>query len=101
MPLHSDNETCISPKSWIIIISIGANKTLYFEDCANNKKFEVLVNHGDILAMSTSSQSRIKHKVLSRIAGDSNFPRASLTFRQIILNICSYRHLEPLISTEL
>ena len=84
MPLHSDNESCIAAKTWILIISIGASKKLYLKDSTSPKKFYVPVNNGDIVAMSNSSQSRIRHKVLPGSPDESNSPRVSLTFRQII-----------------
>ena len=47
------------------------------------KKINLLINHGDILAISTPSQNRIKHKVLEGPKNDLTYPRVSLTFRQI------------------
>ena len=83
MPLHSDDEPCIQDRSWILIISIGASRVLYLKD-SKSKKFNVPITHGDIVAMSTQSQSKIKHKILPCPYFQKNPARISLTFRHII-----------------
>ena len=93
MTFHSDNENVICTDSWIVTVSLGCNRTIGFWDRELGKRYNIRLEHGDLICFSKASQTRIKHSVFSPsppviTTGDSFIPRfrgrVSLTFRKMV-----------------
>ena len=83
IPPHSDDEACIAPKSTIMTISFGQERTLQFESIVNpNMKENVTVRHGDVVTMTQVSQACFKHSV--PVDNDCKNLRISITLRKIL-----------------
>ena len=83
IPPHSDDEDCIAPKSTIMTISFGQERTLQFESTVNpNTKENVTVRHGDVVTMTQVSQAYFKHSV--PVDDDCKNLRISITLRKIL-----------------
>ena len=87
MPDHSDNEICIEPHTFIVTISLGSCRKMFFKEIGSGARLlSVNISHGDILIFSKESQSRYTHSIppsynLSTI--QSFMPRISATFRRL------------------
>ena len=84
IPEHSDDETCIADNSFILTISFGDTRRMYFKDIATGKKLcSILLKNCGILIFSKSSQYRFSHSIPSERNGNDYSPRISATFRNI------------------
>ena len=82
MPSHNDSEECIEDDSHIVTISLGASRTLKFNEInTGDSVISVEVNHGDVFIMSKASQMYYKHEVLPDPSCIDK--RISVTFRLI------------------
>ena len=92
-PPHSDDEPFIGPLSDIYTMSIGATRTMRFNNLdtlSTNKEIDVPLTDGDLLVFSRSSQDSWKHSITPD--ADIHMPRFSLTFRALApynLNSCA------------
>ena len=78
---HSDNEDEIAPGSSIVTISLGATRSVKFQQMDGQATINLQsleVNHGDIFIMSKESQHLYQHSVPSI---DCTGPRISITCR--------------------
>ena len=86
IPFHSDDENCIAPRSFILMLSLGATRTLYFKRLGSRDKnqacLKVDMADGEIIVFSRGSQNFFLHGVPSENHG--GLPRLSATFRSII-----------------
>lgn len=84
IPPHSDNEECIEPDSDIITVSIGATRTVVFQNIVGplteQRKFEL--PHGSVHSMSTLSQHAWEHSIPPSSVPNCG-PRLSLTLRKL------------------
>ena len=85
MPDHSDNEHYIEPLSFIVTISLGSTRKIFFKNSMSGAPLaSVAVVHGDILIFSKESQSRFTHGIPSvNYSSNSFLPRISATFRRL------------------
>ena len=82
MPLHSDTEDCIEDESYIVTVSLGATRTLMFNDMSTGQDvMSTDLHHGDVSIMSRHSQDYYKHEILPDPSCSDS--RISLTFRLI------------------
>ena len=82
IPLHSDTEDCIEDDSYIVTVSLGATRTLMFQEVSTGHDIvSTDLQHGDVSIMSRRSQDYFKHEIVP----DSlcSYSRISLTFRLI------------------
>ena len=96
IPLHSDDEECIKPKSLIMTISLGETRLLQFKSKSKSAVVtDLSLSHGDVVTMTQLSQSYFQHTV--PVDPESKHPRISITLRNIVelpaMN--SERHSEP------
>ncbi len=83
LPMHSDDEEDISDNSFIFTVSLGASRTINFQQKSSSAPVtSVKVEHGDVYVMSKKSQEFYKHGI-PRDFGKAT--RVSLTFRHIIV----------------
>ena len=84
MPPHSDNEPSIAPGSSIVTVSLGQTRELQFRRKLTTDKQVLEVKHGDVFAMTRSSQDVYDHGVpeVTDPTIDNNV-RISVTFRQL------------------
>ena len=80
IPPHSDNEVCIMPGSSIYTVSIGAERTLMFENIDGTVR-QYKLPDGSVYSMTLSSQLTWKHSVPRESCDDT---RISFTFRRIM-----------------
>ena len=80
IPPHSDNEDCIVPGSTIYTVSVGAERTLVFDNIDGTERTYKLLD-GSVYAMSQSSQLIWEHSVPRE---SCNGTRISFTFRRIV-----------------
>lgn len=88
MPDHSDNESCIGENSFIVTISFGTQRRMFFKDINSYETLcSVLLNDGHVLIFSKTSQLLFSHGIPSDRSSDSHdlTPRISATFRHIIV----------------
>ena len=82
MPLHSDTEDCIEDESYIVTVSLGATRTLMFNEMSTGQDvMSTDLHHGDVSIMSRHSQDYYKHEILPNPSCSDS--RISLTFRLI------------------
>ena len=77
---HSDNEAEIVESSHILTVSLGAGRTVSFQQITGNSTKRLQVGHGDVYVMSASSQSVYRHGVPKDFCKKM---RVSLTFRHL------------------
>ena len=86
IPFHADDEDCIAPRSFIITLSLGATRTLFFKRLGsrntNQTCLQVNLADGEIIGFSRGSQDFFLHGIPSVKSG--GLPRLSATFRSII-----------------
>ncbi len=82
MGLHADNEPELGRNPVIASVNFGASRKMVFRKNGTKEKFEVILNHGDLLVMSGALQHNWKHEIPKqrRIAD----PRLNVTFRKIL-----------------
>ena len=84
MPYHSDNETHIKPKSYILTISLGSERKMYFKETSTDLNLlSVTLRHGNVLLFSKESQSKYQHGIQPSINTNTPLPRISATFRNL------------------
>ena len=90
LPFHSDDEKCIRENSYIVTLSLGASRTMYFKDFENKLGTEYLysteLQDGDIIIFSKESQFKYLHGIPALVSSDcqhSTSSRISATFRSI------------------
>ena len=84
IPEHSDDETCIVDNSFILTISFGDSRRMFFKEIASgNKLCSILLKNCHILIFSKSSQYRFSHSIPLERKGHDYSPRISATFRNI------------------
>ena len=96
IPLHSDDEECIAPKSVIMTVSLGETRLLQFKSKSKSAVVtELSLSHGDAVTMTQLSQSYFQHTV--PVDPNSKNPRISITLRNImeLPTMNSDRHSEP------
>lgn len=77
---HFDSYELLQRDSPVVIVSLGAERTLQFRSRTDLKvRWETPMQHGDALSMEASVQDLWLHRVPR--ASDSSRPRISLTFR--------------------
>jgi alkylated DNA repair dioxygenase AlkB len=85
MPEHSDNESSINENSFIVTISLGYPRRIFFRDSRLGTRFcSVLLRNGSILIFSKRSQSFFTHEIPREPTSfntDDYSPRISATFR--------------------
>ena len=82
IPLHSDNESTISPESMIYCVSLGATRVLKVSNTDGPlTEHEIPLENGSMYCMTRASQDMWRHG----IDRDSSIttPRVSLTFRKL------------------
>ena len=81
IPFHSDNESCITPESAIMTISLGDTRNLVFRSKVGQKMdVSIPLTHGDALLMSRFSQDFFEHSIPKDFTRKL---RVSITLRQI------------------
>ncbi len=80
IPLHRDDEPFIDPESHILTISIGASRTMTFENNSKKQSKQLSLDDCSLLITSRYAQDFWKHGILPDGAKDQ---RISLTFRNI------------------
>ena len=84
IPPHSDNEESIKPDSDIITVSIGATRTVIFQNIVGplkeQQKFEL--SHGSVHSMTANSQCAWEHSIPPSLTPTCG-PRLSLTLRKL------------------
>ena len=87
MPDHSDDEHQIDPDSFIVTLSLGSERTMYFK-LKHSKTVIATVNLSDgmIMIFSKNSQDMYTHGIppnLNTRVTDDYIPRLSATFRKL------------------
>ncbi len=81
IPFHSDDESCITPSSSIMTISLGETRTLQFSSKTDSPvEASLTLGHGDVVLMTQLSQNYFGHTIPR---DDSNNIRISITLRNI------------------
>ena len=80
IPLHRDDEPVIDPESIILTVSLGAQRSMTFENNDQSQKEELILEDGSVLISSRFAQDFWKHGIPQ---DDCNRERISLTFRNI------------------
>ena len=84
IPMHSDDEDCIIPGSVIVTVSIGAARTVTFQNIIGplQPPQHIPLQHGSVHLMSHASQFQWQHGILPSSDQECG-PRISLTFRRL------------------
>ena len=80
IPSHRDDEPVIDPESAILAVSIGAQRTMSFENNDKSKTEELVLGDRSVLVTSRFAQDFWKHGIPQE---DDVGERISLTFRNI------------------
>ncbi|HBI40004.1 MAG TPA: hypothetical protein DDY16_03530 [Tenacibaculum sp.] len=86
IPDHSDDESGIADDSFIVTLSFGSDKKMFFKDKISTRPLcSVKLKNGMFLIFSKNSQFRFTHGIPA-VSSDSNdySPRISCTFRNLI-----------------
>lgn len=79
---HRDSEISFGANPTIVVLSIGENRSLYFDENDTKNTFSFKLMSGSVLIMSGSSQRYYKHYIKK---DDTVNVRYSLTFREHII----------------
>ena len=82
IPPHSDNEPTIVQDSTILTVSLGQTREVHFRRKLTRDREVLTVQHGDIFAMTRSSQDVFDHAV-PETDNDNDGVRISITFRML------------------
>jgi len=82
MGLHADNEPELGKNPTIASMNYGASRKMVFRRNGTKEKFEVILNHGDLLIMSGALQHNWKHELPKQKKVDTS--RLNITFRKIL-----------------
>ena len=98
MPLHADDEDCISQNSSIMTLSFGETRALQFRPKDSHSFSDATLNlaHGDVVLMSQLSQSHFLHTIPKEPF--SSKPRISITLRLIVESDCDNYTSSPPVS---
>jgi alkylated DNA repair dioxygenase AlkB len=81
MGFHSDQTDILADNTGVAIVSLGAERLLTFRKIGDSsQQTAFLLENGSLFYMNQTVQTGWQHAIL---ADDSEFPRISLTFRQI------------------
>ena len=80
IPPHRDDEPVIDPESTILTVSLGAQRSMTFENNDQSQKEELMLEDRSILISSRFAQDFWKHSIPQ---DDCESERISLTFRNI------------------
>lgn len=83
IPLHRDDEPVIDPESLIITASLGASRTMSFENNDQSQQETLTLEDGSMLSCSRFSQDFWKHGIIPESQPSDEGERISLTFRNI------------------
>ena len=88
IPYHADDEENIDPGSYIVTLSLGETRTMFFKPIdpkMHDKSANIALKHGDIVLFSRDSQDHYLHGI-PPCSDPSNTPRPrlSLTFRKTV-----------------
>ena len=84
IPYHCDDESCIADNSFILTLSFGSNRRMFFKDiCTGESLCSIALQNCSVLIFSKASQFRFAHCVPSEEKGSDYSPRISATFRYI------------------
>ena len=90
IPDHSDNESHIAQSSYILTISLGSSRKMFFKDKDTGLSLvSVALDNGDVLLFSRESQDKYTHGIPPSLSfvptgsylPKSYLPRVSATFR--------------------
>ena len=88
IPFHADNEESIDPGSYIVTLSLGETRTMFFKPIGSSlhdKYPNIALKHGDIVIFSRDSQDMYLHGIPPcSDPSNSPRPRVSLTFRKTV-----------------
>ena len=87
MPDHSDNEPSIAQDSFIVTISLGTKRRMFFKDVKSAQLLcSIMLDNGHVLIFSKNSQCCFTHGIPTSMSAklDDYTPRLSATFRRII-----------------
>lgn len=79
---HSDDEPELGGEPTIASLSLGASRRFSIKRVADGQRWDLVLNHGDLLVMSGRSQADYVHAVPKTTAKVG--PRINLTFRTVI-----------------
>ncbi|MFK7784570.1 MAG: alpha-ketoglutarate-dependent dioxygenase AlkB [Crocinitomicaceae bacterium] len=82
MGLHADNEQELGKNPTIASMNYGASRKMVFRRNGTKEKFEIILNHGDLLIMSGALQHNWKHELPKQRR--VNASRLNITFRKIL-----------------
>ena len=84
IPYHCDDEACIVDNSFILTLSFGSDRRMFFKDiCTGESLCSILLRNCGVVIFSKSSQLRFAHCVPSEEKDSDYSPRISATFRYI------------------
>jgi alkylated DNA repair dioxygenase AlkB len=79
---HSDDESDLAPNTFIVSVSLGAERDFIFTHKKTKEKVQILLKSGSILLMGGDCQKNWKHGLPKRLRVTE--PRINLTFRSIL-----------------
>jgi len=86
MGFHSDDKNLMEPGTGVVIVSLGAERSLTFRKTGDvAQAFSVQLPSGSLFSMSREMQDSWQHAVTKDPSCD--IPRISLTFRKIPINV--------------
>ena len=85
IPDHSDDKLSIAENSFIVTISLGSRRRIFFKEIISGSRLcSVTLNDGSILIFSKKSQSFFTHGIPPSLTdADDYTPRISATFRNL------------------
>ena len=81
MGYHSDRTDILSPRTGVVIISLGSTRTLRFRNINDRSIVDFNLRSGSLFYMASDVQDLWMHSIP---ASDNNDGRMSLTFRNLI-----------------
>lgn len=79
---HSDNDPGIDHSKPIVVISLGAERFIYFREIGGSEINKIFLKNGSILIMNPGTQFTHEHKIPKHFMKCG--PRVSLTYRGLI-----------------
>ena len=85
IPDHSDDESGIADNSFIVTLSFGSDKKMFFKDKTTTKPLcSVILKNGMFLVFFKNSQFKFTHGIPAVSSDNDYSPRISCTFRNLI-----------------
>lgn len=78
---HSDNETDLYKDSFIVSLSLGAERDFIFKSKFDDEKHSLKLESGSVILMGKNCQKNYKHELPKRLRIKE--PRINLTFRAV------------------